>query len=676
MKHLPPGFIPEEDLPASVAAAAPGPPAGFVPEASIASAPAQQEASVETPSTFQGITDAMMQGLTAGYADEAGAGVLASSRALFNVAKGKSPEWVKEYQGALGEINARAKAFGEESPWIAGASEVGGAVASLPGLGAKFIAKAPTYAGKLLRSAPVGGGIGAVYGAGKAEGGLGERAMGAATGAAMGTALAPVTMLGVSGVAKIVEVGARLIPNAAKREAAIKIAQALWRDNITVQQAQTRLRQIGANAIIADISENVRNLAGAAARIPGKTRDVASRVLNQRQRQQHKRISEYTRRALGAEGGYNKRIVDIQDARATAAQPLYDKAYAAEWAEQGVNYTPQDLLPIIESAPAKRLWATARRMVESDKVSGRAPADYNFPKLGDDVLPDTRAVDYIKQTLDDRVTALYNAGRGTEARTVEGVRNKLKEVADDLNPFYKEARAAWAGPSQALDMMAKGRDFVKGEAFYTAREITNMTPADRAFFREGVNQRITDMVKRKKEGADKVADLLRTPAMREKMAATFETPRAYKQWLREMLGEEKMNKTLQQLRGSPTAERLETGSDLSGSVLRDVIWGAKGNPFAQMRMFGHAAKGLKGPPREAVAEALAPVFSMAPAEQQAILQMVQRLTPVAGAQTALPPLAGQLAASQAHRPGMQKAALLPLALYDELGPSAGDVLAR
>ncbi len=670
MTDAPPGFVPEDSLPKVAAQAPPGPPAGFVPETGATPGSTQLAPWGNKPSLFSGATDALVQGVTFGIADEVASAGLASTSALVNVIQGKPADWVKEYERALGEINARAKSFQEENPWIAGGSEVVGAAASLPGIGAKFIAKAPSYAGQLLRSVPVGAGVGAVYGAGKAEGGLTERATGAAVGGVMGAGLAPVTMLGVSAVAKIVEVGARLIPNAAKREAAVKIAQALWRDNITVQQAQTRLRQIGANAIIADISENVRNVAGAAARIPGKTRDIAQRVLNQRQRQQHNRIAEYTRKALGAQGGYNKRLVDIQDARATAAQPLYDKAYAAEWAEQGVNYTPQDLLPIIESAPVKRLWSAARRLAESDKVSGRAPADYNFPKIDDDILPDTRAVDYIKQVMDDKVTALYKGGHNKEAASMKGVRDKMKDIADDLNPLYKEARAAWAGPSQSLDMMTKGRDFVKGEAFYTAREITDMTPADRAFFREGVNQRVTDMVKRKKEGADKVADLLRTPAMREKMAATFETPQAYKHWLREMLGEEKMNKTLQQLRGSPTAERLETASDFSGGLLRDVIWGAKGNPFAQMRMFGHAAKGFKGPPREAVAEALAPVFSMAPAEQQAILKMVQQLTPVAGAQTALSPLAGQLTASQAHRPGMQRAALLPLALYEELAPSA------
>ena len=357
-------------------------------------------------------------------------------------------------------------------------------------------------------------------------------------------------------------------------------------------------------------------------------------------------------------------MVDIQDARATAAQGAYDKAYAAPWAEQGKQYTPPDFLPILESAPVRSVWARARNIANAEKAAGRLPYDYQFPKdAGGKTLPDTRAVDYIKQALDDKVSALYRAGRNKEAMATKAVRDKMKDIADDLNPLYKEARAIYAGPSQSLDMMAKGRDFVKGEAFYTAREIADMTPADRAFFREGVNQRVTDMVKSKREGADKVAMLLRTPGMREKL-----TPRAYAQWMREMLGEEKMHRTLRQLGGSPTQERLETSADLGpgGSLIRDIVWGAKGNPFAQMRMFGHAASGLKGPPREAVAEALAPVFSMNPAEQQAILQMVKQMTPAAGVQSALPPLAGQLTASQAHRPGMQESMLLPLALYEEL----------
>ena len=484
MKHLPPGFIPEEDLPKGGAQTAAGPPTGFVSEtaATPTPAPAQQESG--TPSLFSGATDAAAQGFTFGIADEVAAAGSASVNALSNIFKGKSAEWVKEYQEAVNWINTRAKNFEEANPVTAVGSEIAGAVGSLPGIGAKYIAKAPSYAGKLARSVPVGGGVGAVYGAGKAEGGLTERATGAVVGGGMGAALAPVTMLGMSGIAKIIEVGARVIPNSAKREAAVKIAQALWRDNITVQQAQTRLRQIGANAIIADISENVRNVAGAAARIPGKTRDVAQRVLNQRQRQQHKRIAEYTRKALGAEGGYHKRIVDIQDARATAAQPLYDAAYAAKWADQGNQYTPQDFLPVLKSDVIRGVWAKARRMATADKASGRIPADYKFPSTliegRASTIPDTRAVDYIKQALDDRVTTLFKSGRNKEAMTLRGVRDKLKDIADDLNPLYKDARAAWAGPSQSLDMMAKGRDFVKGEAVYTAREICTMTPAELA----------------------------------------------------------------------------------------------------------------------------------------------------------------------------------------------------
>ena len=126
-----------------------------------------------------------------------------------------------------------------------------------------------------------------------------------------------------------------------------------------------------------------------------------------------------------------------------------------------------------------------------------------------------------------------------------------------------------------------------------------------------------------------------------------------------------MNLTLQQLRGSQTAERLETAADFNSALIRDLAWGAKGNVFAQMRLYGHLAGNLKGPPREAIAEALAPMFSNDRVEQQAFLALVKRMEPVAGIASGGPPLLGTLAAGQAYRPEIQAAIGGPMAVAVE-----------
>lgn len=701
MNHLPPGYRWEDELQATPAAAAPdagGLPPGYSWEdedAAPESSP-QQELTVPSPGLFKGMTTTLEQGFTFGIGEEVGAAGTASGAALKNWVAGKPANWVEEYERAIGEGRARMKAFEKEHPVAAVGSEIFGAAASLPGAGAKFIAKGAGLLGKAGRSIPVGAGTGAVYGAGKAEGGPAERTIGAAKGGAVGAVLAPVATVAMTGVAKIIEFGARAIPNSATREGAMKVAQALFRDNITVQQAKTRLRQIGAHGIIADISENVRNVAGAAARIPGKTRDVATRMLNQRQRHQHNRIVEYTRKALGAEGGYFKKTTDLMDARETAASPFYEEAYKANQSMM----TPE-ISRILETPNGRRALRIAATKMRNDRsrlgeqgpeltVAAReAAARGQMKPVEGGVMKglNLRTLDYVKRAMDDQIQVLRKAGRRDDARILRNSKNDMLQEMDAAdvtrteqtigwagtprgadNPgAYQNARRIYAGHSESLESLEKGRNFIKGDVEVTTRDIADMTPADRAFFREGVNQRVTDLVKSKREGADKVAALLRTPAMREKLAATFESPRAYAQWMREMLGEEKMGRTLRQLGGSPTAERLETSSDFSGALLRDVIWGAKGNPFAQMRMFGHAASGLKGPPREAVAEALAPMFTNDPAKQQAFLAMIQRMTAPAGAQAGLPPLLGQLAASQGYRPGIQEGAVgIPLALYEEL----------
>lgn len=710
--EAPPGFVREDDLPEDGAPAATGadmknalaavggptlqaaavlgqsgggagPPPGFVPEAEVAAvAPEQEGPAVESPGLFKGTTQSMLQGFTFGIAEEVGAAGTATGAALKNWVAGKPANWVREYERAVAGERASLKAFEKEHPVAAVGGEVLGGVASVPGLGAKFIAKGASGGARLLRSAPVGAGTGGVYGAGRTSGGLEERAKGAALGAGTGAVAGPVFQVGAAGVAKVIMFAARAIPNSATAQAATKVGQALWRDNITVAQAKAKLRKLGAEGILADIAENTRNLAGAAARVPGKTRDVAQRFLNQRQKRQHQRIIEATRKSLGVKGGYFKQTTDLMDARQTAAGPLYEAAYKANPAMM----TPE-ISRILETPAGRKALRVAATKIRNDRgLLGKTDPEMTTAAREAAALGQMkpvkggvtkglklRTLDYVKKALDDQITVLTKAGRRDDARIIRNLKNDLLREMDaadvtrtmqtktwagtprgaDKPGAYQQARRTYAGHSESLEALEKGRNFIKGDVEVTAREIADMTDADRAFFREGVNQKVTDMVKRKKVGADKVADLLEVPAMREKLESTFGSRRAYMQWQREMLAERKMNLTLQQLRGSQTAERLETASDFNSALIRDLAWGAKGNVFAQMRLYGHLAGSLKGPPREAVAEAIAPMFSNDRAEQQAFLALVKRLEPVAGAVSGGPPLLGQLAAGQAYRPELQ-----------------------
>jgi hypothetical protein len=210
-----------------------------------------------------------------------------------------------------------------------------------------------------------------------------------------------------------------------------------------------------------------------------------------------------------------------------------------------------------------------------------------------------------------------------------------------------------------------------GDAEVLETAVSKMTNSQKEFFREGVYRHLAGMVRGKKEGVDKVAQLLRTPDVREKLASVIDDPSKYIGWARRLLGEEKMNKTLRELGGSPSAERLEEGLNLSGSkanLFRDLLWGAKGNVFAQMRLFGHAAKGTARPPppREAVADELAPLISNKLDDAMDLLRASVDMRAPAGMRAALPPLIATGAAQQMSGPDAQEFALLGPFLLAEL----------
>lgn len=616
---------------------------------------------VEGVSMPEGLHESAIRGATLGFSDEVGAAGRATADAIYNLATGKPVRWRESYEEGLEDIRKRQKQFAEDSPQAAFWGEILGSLGGGAGAGAKAVSGAKSLLGTIGKSATSGAKIGAVAGVGHAEGGWSERLIGAGTGAGAGAVIGGGLSGATAGLIKAIEISARALPKSTKREMAVKVAEALARDEITPEQAQVRLRQIGDKAFLADVGENIRRLGGAAARMPGPTRTKATSALERRQRHQHQRIVQKTREALGSKGEYFQQIKDLLLGRKNAAQAAYDAAYAAEWAPVGEGgATVEGLAALLKTDPVKRAWIAAQKLAETEKAVGVLASDYRFPAFDGQEIPDTRAVDYIKQALDDRVTALFRAGRGKEANAVRGVRDKLKEIADDLNPLYKEARAVYEGPSHSLDMLKAGRDFTKGEAFYTAEEIAKMSPADKAFFREGVGQKIADIVKGKKEDADKVAALLRTPQMREKLAAVFESPAKYFKWLRQMLGEEKMNKTLRELRGSPTAERLQDQEGVTKpGLLRDVIWAIGDNPFAKMRLYERVQSRVTAAPRERVAAELANLFSDDPEMQALVLNAAKRAAPVAGLKQAIPAAIGQAGAAQSYRPEAKAAVTMP-----------------
>lgn len=133
-----------------------------------------------------GVSDAITQGATLGFADEAGAGVRALARAGTNLIQGKDADLSGNYDRALTDIRGREKQFAEQHPTASAVGNIVGGLATGKPTGPIAASGVPTT---IARSAATGAGMGAVGGFGAGEGGFQNRLNSAVEGATFGGAL-------------------------------------------------------------------------------------------------------------------------------------------------------------------------------------------------------------------------------------------------------------------------------------------------------------------------------------------------------------------------------------------------------------------------------------------------------------------------------------------------------
>lgn len=154
-----------------------------------------------------GVSDAITQGATFGFADEAGAGVRALARAGTNLVQGKDADLGGNYDRALTDIRGRETQFAEEHPVAATAGNVVGGVATgLPGSRA-VAAAASSLPRTIAKAAGTGAAYGAAGGFGAGEGGLGSRLESASQGAITGGLLGGAVPLAGAALGRVISPG-------------------------------------------------------------------------------------------------------------------------------------------------------------------------------------------------------------------------------------------------------------------------------------------------------------------------------------------------------------------------------------------------------------------------------------------------------------------------------------
>lgn len=595
-------------------------------------------------SLLRGIND----GLTFSFADEISSAASATLNPL--IGSGNDGDtWGERYSKNVEGERALDRQAREQNPMASAAGGIAGGLlpmavtagaSLLPSAGratagpvSRAASQLPTAQASpsLLRTAGEGAGIGAgyggLYGLGSAEGDLLERAPAAAEGAALGAAVG-------AGVPAVLGAGRAAIGamRSPEHSAVQQVERALERDGMTAdqfrRQADDLQQRYPGAAMPADAGgENVKGLLERVAQTPGAGRSQVIPALTERQQGQPQRITEALQdltkgerdnlnraaedlgRATGSQRSAYQAVEEAMAQRARDAQPLYAKAYQepVPW-----SHELEDLFkrPVMQEAYR----AAARRAGNEGRGFGK------FIDLKDDgtfirqSVPSTGDLDFIKKTLDSKVGTLERAGDYSEARVIKGIRTKLVDMMDAASPTYRQARAAWAGPSQFIDAVENGRTILSRNisAEELAANLGKLSASELEGFRIGAVSAITNKLRNAPAKLSDTTKYLRSPEMRAKVAAMLPDDAARQRWSDMLDFEADASATAgRSLGNSATARRAAEMADadsIGGDLVLSALAGTPvGGLFSQL--INKAGRGLRDTLRSRSDRAVADVLT-------------------------------------------------------------------
>lgn len=503
-----------------------------------------------------GLMGQAAQGLSFGFSDEA----IAAMRAA--AGDRTYPEYVAAEREGL-------RQFREDRPVASTAAELTGAVAPAVLTGGYSLlpqaAKATAGTGvlsklaqipKLLsgdrptikRTAALGAGSGGLSAVGTSEKPLTEQWEEFLKGAALGGG----TTLGLGAVAKYAAVPAfqyikkSLGFGEENRMADLAIAQALAKDGFSPEQAGIMLEKIARNEMtLADVGENTRALLRRATAAPGMARMEAKGELAAREAGRVERISEDMRQLMSGSKDFYTDVQDLIKKRRTDANELYEAAFT-----NPPSFTP-DTAPEILRLRNYPSFKKAMKKAEADLANrGLDPKDPQYA---------LRGLHHTKLALDDMIGEAMRAGKTNEASTLIEMKNKMLADLEKASPEYKTARLAYAGDSEMLTAMERGRDVYKLPE-PELRKLVNRfkdNPSEMDAFRAGIAQAMLEKVR----VAGPVADPYKTLLSRDaeaKLRRAFRDDEAFDEFKNRLLSEQRMLETEKTgFRRSPADTDLE-----------------------------------------------------------------------------------------------------------------------
>lgn len=515
----------------------------------------------------------------------------------------------------------------ENTAGIGGAlAEASGALATGAGvLGSGTRAGALTLGGRTVPASVVNygtnvakaGGLGVFAGAGEGDT-LEDRAKHALIGGALGTGLGAT----LPAVAPAFGVASRFLqmprlrdPEKIATEQIAKVARdaGVSMDDLANRMAAARAAGQSDFTVTDALGKEAQRKLAAVAKVPGPARERITDILTTRDLNMPERVGAEVGRKLGAPQSAEAARDALVTSASANASPLYRQA------EQVTTWSPrlQEFWrhPDVQVGLARGVRRQARDAVGTGRPFD--PNDYGitgFNAAGDPIIsgvPNMRSIQAAKEGIDEMIDANRNeiTGRLTkEGRSLLDMQHRLLSEIDSINPMYREARAAYAGPMQVENAVRYGQQMpTHGRAVDNIRAIDAMSPTAQ----QGVRIGVADKVRGDLERTGNFPTYLREKSGKGQQELERLSPYG-PATLREYLArEEAMQRTSRQaLGGSSTAENFadiaqgpggaETlgliGNVASGNVMGAVRGGAE--------LLARVGRGESEAQRSAIARAL------------------------------------------------------------------------
>lgn len=318
----------------------------------------------------------------------------------------------------------------------------------------------------------------------------------------------------------------------------------------------------------------------------GAGRQVMEPFLIERQQGQLGRISSDLTTLTGSKRTALQATEQTMKERADAAAPAYKAAFEAGDRE---IWSPE--LERLSGAPEVRgaMQAAVKGWQRSAIAQGYGAMNPTqverggIIKFGKSIpaFPNIQFWDYTKGALDNMISnEIKPDGSMTrKGRELVQINTKLRNELDKMVPEYAAARQKWAGPSNYLNALDEGRGILTRSE--SAEEMTAkfnaLSEADKQGYREAA---LSAIMARLQANPAKLADLtreLRSPAMRQKIAAIMPTQQARETWNKRLDFEIRSSELVGAgLKGSQTARRLaemQEDASLIGDLVLGVVTG-------------------------------------------------------------------------------------------------------